>query len=76
MHPADIKTTLRAVRFNRDRLQIEDIVDIANGAAGAILSDEPGFRAAIARGADFLDRVLREDGTIYASRPATAIHAR
>ena len=65
MHPADLETTLRAVRFDQDRLRIEDIVDIANRAAGAILSDAPAFRAAIARGADFLDRVLREDGTIY-----------
>ena len=31
----------------------------------AALSDEPSFRAAIARGADFLDRLLREDGTVY-----------
>ncbi len=30
-----------------------------------MLSDDPAFRAAIARGADFLDRLLREDGTIY-----------
>ncbi|OGB23130.1 MAG: histidine ammonia-lyase [Burkholderiales bacterium RIFCSPLOWO2_02_FULL_57_36] len=65
MHPADLKTTLRAVRFDRERLNIEDIVDIANGSASAFLSDAPEFRAAIARGADFLDRLLREDGTIY-----------
>jgi histidine ammonia-lyase len=56
---------MRAVRFDQGRLQIEDIVDIANGSAGAVLSAEPKFRAAIARGADFLDRLLREDGTIY-----------
>ncbi len=65
MHPADLKTTLRAVRFDQGRLRIEDIVDIANGSACAVLSDAPEFRAAIARGADFLDRLLREDGTIY-----------
>ena len=65
MHPADLKTTLRAVPFDRERLNIEDIVDIANGSAGAVLSADPEFRAAIARGADFLDRLLREDGTIY-----------
>jgi histidine ammonia-lyase len=55
----------RAVRFDQSRLRIEDIVDIASGAAQAQLSDEPAFRAAITRGADFLDRLLREDGTIY-----------
>jgi histidine ammonia-lyase len=65
MHPADLKNTLRAIRFDRDRLQIEDIVDIAHRSADATLSDAPEFRAAIARGADFLDRLLREDGTIY-----------
>ena len=65
MHPADLKTSLRAVQFDQDRLQIEDIVDIANGSACAVLSNAPAFRATIARGADFLDRVLREDGTIY-----------
>ncbi len=65
MHLADLKHTRRAVRFDQDRLSIEDIVDIARGNASAILSDEPSFRAAIARGADFLDRLLREDGTVY-----------
>lgn len=65
MHPADFKTTQRAVQFDQGRLQIEDIADIANGKAQAILSTDPQFRAAIARGADFLDRLLREDGIIY-----------
>lgn len=65
MHPADFKTTPRAVQFDQGRLQIEDIADIANGRAQAILSTDPQFRAAIARGADFLDRLLREDGIIY-----------
>ena len=65
MHLADLKHTRRAVRFDQDRLSIEDIVDIARGNASATLSDEPSFRAAIARGADFLDRLLREDGTVY-----------
>ncbi|HWU97900.1 MAG TPA: aromatic amino acid ammonia-lyase [Oxalicibacterium sp.] len=65
MHPADIKNTQRAVRFDQGRLQIEDIADIAKGKAKAMLSEDPQFRAAIARGADFLDRLLREDGIIY-----------
>jgi histidine ammonia-lyase len=65
MHPADLKTSQRAVQFDRNRLVIEDIVDIARGSATAVLSRDPAFRAAIARGADFLDRLLREDGTIY-----------
>ncbi|HZV65051.1 MAG TPA: aromatic amino acid ammonia-lyase, partial [Telluria sp.] len=65
MHPADLKTTPRAIQFDRGRLSIEDIVAIARGDARAVLSADPAFRAAIARGADFLDRLLREDGTIY-----------
>jgi histidine ammonia-lyase len=65
MHPADLKTSQRAVQFDRSRLAIEDIVDIARGSASAVLSGDRSFRAAIARGADFLDRLLREDGNIY-----------
>ncbi|MGW8392575.1 HAL/PAL/TAL family ammonia-lyase [Pseudoduganella sp. HUAS MS19] len=68
MHLADIaqlNTPQRTVRFDRDNLTIEDIVDIAQGRAAAVLSDDPGFRSAIERGANFLDRLLREDGTIY-----------
>ncbi|HEY2988852.1 MAG TPA: aromatic amino acid ammonia-lyase [Candidatus Binatia bacterium] len=63
MHPVESKS--RTVRFDLGRLKIEDIVDIADGAAAAALSEAPEFRAAIARGADFLDRLLREDGVIY-----------
>jgi histidine ammonia-lyase len=51
--------------FDRNRLRIEDIADIAAGRAHATLSPDPAFRALIAKGADFLDRLLREDGTIY-----------
>ncbi len=65
MHPADLKKPTRPVLFDRERLRIEDVVDIAQGRASAVLSEDPAFRAAIARGADFLDRLLREDGTIY-----------
>src|SRR5262245_51825285 len=56
---------LYKICFDRERIAIEDIVAIAEGAATAVLSDAPEFRAAITRGADFLDRLLREDGTIY-----------
>jgi histidine ammonia-lyase len=65
MHLADLTNAKRAVRFDRDRLTIEDIVDIAAGRAQAVLSDDPAYRAMIQRGADFLDRLLREDGNIY-----------
>jgi len=55
----------RTIHFDRERLTLEDVVAIACGAAHPALSNEPAFRAAIARGADFLDRLLREDGVIY-----------
>ena len=48
----------RMIRFDTSRLSIEDIVSIAAGSARAVLSDAPEFRAAISRGADFLDRLL------------------
>lgn len=62
---SDINTPRRTVRFDRARLTLEDIVDIARGTARPALSEDPAFRAAIARGADFLDRLLREDGVVY-----------
>ncbi len=62
---ANEKPETRTIRFDMEPVTIEDIVDIAAGSARAILSDAPEFRAAIARGADFLDRLLRQDGTIY-----------
>jgi histidine ammonia-lyase len=64
MDPVD-RNAPRIIRFDASRLTIEDIVEISEGSAGADLSDAPEFRAAIARGADFLDRLLREEGTIY-----------
>ncbi|MBY0572943.1 MAG: aromatic amino acid ammonia-lyase [Undibacterium sp.] len=63
--PSTITTTRSVIEFDRHRLSIEDIVAIANGNAKVRLSNDPSFRAAIARGADFLDRLLKEDGTIY-----------
>ncbi|MCH8620673.1 aromatic amino acid ammonia-lyase [Undibacterium sp. TS12] len=65
MQHLDQKPGQRSVQFDRARLSIEDIIDIAHERATAKLSDDPAFRALIARGADFLDRLLREDGTIY-----------
>ena len=53
------------VRFDGSRLDIDDVIAIAERRGVAELSTEAGFRARIARGADFLDRLLREDGVIY-----------
>ena len=62
--PTDVPAP-RVVRFDRERLTIADIVDLAHGRARAALSGDPAFRAFIQRGADFVDRVLQEDGVIY-----------
>ena len=53
------------VRFDGSALSIEDVVALARGGSAAELSREPAFRQRIQRGADFLDRLLREDGIVY-----------
>ncbi|HJW10422.1 MAG TPA: aromatic amino acid ammonia-lyase, partial [Albitalea sp.] len=59
LHPA------AHVRFDGSALSIEDVVALARGGSAAELSREPAFRQRIQRGADFLDRLLREDGIVY-----------
>jgi histidine ammonia-lyase len=54
-----------SVIFGNAPLSIEDVNQIASGKARSSLSEAPEFRARIQRGADFLDRLLREDGTVY-----------
>lgn len=53
------------VTFNRERLRIEDVVRLAERRATPVLDGSPAFVAFIERGAEFLDRLLREDGVIY-----------
>ena len=67
MHSADLKTSTsaRTIKLDHGPLRIEDIFDIAEGSARVVLSDSHEFCAGIARGADFLDRLLREEGTFY-----------
>jgi len=65
MQQVDTQTKVRAVRFDTTPVAIEDIVDIAHKSAGAVLSDASEFRSAITGGADFLDRLLRGDQSIY-----------
>ncbi len=54
-----------SVVFGAAPLRIEDVAALARGQARAELSAAPAFRDRIARGAELLDRVLREDGLIY-----------
>ncbi|MDY7578928.1 aromatic amino acid ammonia-lyase [Herbaspirillum sp. RTI4] len=61
----ELSPSARCVTFDRHPLTIEDIADLALRDASAALSDAAPFRAHIQRGADFLDRLLREDGVVY-----------
>jgi histidine ammonia-lyase len=56
---------LPPIVFDGTRLSLNDIVALSNGQAVAQLSACPTFRARIAKGAEFLDRLLCEDGVIY-----------
>ena len=51
--------------FDGTPLHIEQITAIAQQQAKAALSPEPAFRERIQKGADFLDRLLAEDGVVY-----------
>lgn len=53
------------VVFDGQRLRIEDVVALSLRARPAELSSAPAFRRRIAKGAEFLDRLLAEDGVIY-----------
>jgi len=56
---------LPTVLFDGSRLGLDDIVALSERRARAVLSRDPAFTARIARGADFLDRLLKEDGVVY-----------
>ena len=55
----------RRVTFGDRRCTIQDVVDVAHQRARAELSSDPAVRARLQRGADFVDRLLAEDGVIY-----------
>lgn len=46
-------------------LRIEDVVATAKGQTVPTLSDDAAFQARINRGADFVDRLIAEDGVVY-----------
>ena len=58
-------TDSRSISFDGSRLTIEDVCSLAARDTSAELSADPAFRARIRRGADFLERLLREDGVVY-----------
>ncbi|KHT64001.1 histidine ammonia-lyase [Photobacterium gaetbulicola] len=53
-----------SIIFGAERLTIESITDIANGAS-ASLNDSPSFINKVDRGVTFLERLLKEEGVIY-----------
>lgn len=60
-----LSTEIPALTFGDVPLRIEDVVAIAKRHCRGVLSPAPEFRTRITRGADFLDRLLREDGVVY-----------
>ncbi len=59
MHPRE------PVTFGETPLSIEDIHALAQRQAESRLQDDAGYRARIARGAQFLDTLLDKEGVIY-----------
>jgi histidine ammonia-lyase len=53
------------VRFDGRFIGVQDIVDIAYERRGVVLGTDIAFRARIQAGADFVARLLAEDGVIY-----------
>lgn len=53
------------ITFDQSPLKIHDVVRIAQKKSPVALSKDKEFRRRISRGAEFLDRLLKEDGVIY-----------
>ncbi len=58
-------TNNQTITFGESCLTIEDIISIAERNSQAVLSENPGFKEKVSAGADFLERLLKEDGVIY-----------
>ncbi len=59
------KPTLQTVTIGERRLRIEDVLNVARGNAFALLSEAPEFMRRIKRGADYLERLLANNGIVY-----------
>ncbi|WP_230411910.1 HAL/PAL/TAL family ammonia-lyase [Denitromonas iodatirespirans] len=57
--------TLDPVVIGAGRLRLEDVVDAADGRRPVRLSGDAEFRARIARGGAYLERLLANNGTVY-----------
>ena len=58
-------TAETTVIFNGTPLSTDQVEGIARGSRAAQLSDDNEFQSRIQRGANFLEKVMREDGVIY-----------
>ncbi|WP_041394869.1 HAL/PAL/TAL family ammonia-lyase [Photobacterium profundum] len=56
--------TQQPITFGAQRLTIEDVMSIANGAPAA-MNNTPEYTAKIDRSVAFLERLLKEEGVIY-----------
>jgi histidine ammonia-lyase len=56
---------LPPVTVGAGRLAIEDVLALARRERPVQLSTDPAFRARIVRGAEFVDRLIAEDGVVY-----------
>jgi histidine ammonia-lyase len=55
----------RPIVIGADRLTLDDVVAIAQRKGDARLNADANFRARITRGAEFVDRLIAEDGVVY-----------
>ena len=58
-------TQTRTVTVGERRLRIEDVLHVACGKGSVELSPSPEFARRIRRGADYLARLLADDGVVY-----------
>ena len=56
---------MHEIVFGARPLTIEEVVALAERRATPTLNPEPAFRVRIQRGADYLDRLLADEGVIY-----------
>lgn len=57
--------TAPKIEIGQGRLLIENVVDVAQGRLGVALSDDAGFQRRVRSGAEFLERLLADNGVIY-----------
>src|SRR5690606_25447404 len=62
---ASAPTDPRVLDIDGSPLRVEDVADLARGDARCRLSADAGFQARINRGAEFVDRLIAEDGAVY-----------